>query len=115
MKSTDIKVARLTSGGYVIGQLKDDKIVDTKEVRVVQDVQRGTNGQPIMNAQNQPQMTMQVGIGPIDLLNPAATPEIDVRHILFFVDDIPKELMARYTQMFSRIITPQPSVKIIKR
>ena len=64
----DVKVARLTSGGYIIGQLKDDKIVDTKEVRVVQDVQRGTNGQPIMNAQNQPQMTMQVGIGPMDLI-----------------------------------------------
>ena len=111
----NIKVARLTSGGYIIGQLKDNKMTQVKEVRVVQDMQRGANGQPIMNAQNQPQMTMQVGIGPLDLLNPAAMPEIDIQHILFYVDVVPEELLSRYTQMITGIVTPKPAIKIIKR
>ncbi len=110
-----VKVARLISGGYIIGQLKNDKIVSVKEVRVVQDVQRGTNGQPIMNAQNQPQMTMQVGIGPIDLLNPAAMPEINIQHVLFYVEIVPEELLSRYTEMITGIITPKPEIKVIKR
>ena len=111
----NVKVARLISGGYVIGQLKEDKLVNTKEVRVVQDVQRGTNGQPLMNAQNQPQMTMQIGIGPLDLLNPASMPIINLQHILFFVDVVPKELLSRYTQLITGIVTPEPKIKIIKR
>ncbi len=111
----NVKVARLISGGYIIGQLKDDKIVSVKEVRVVQDVQRGANGQPIMNVQNQPQMTMQVGIGPIDLLNPAAMPEISIQHVLFYVKTVPEELLSRYSEMITGIVTPKPEIKIIKR
>jgi len=110
----NVKVARLTSGGYIIGQLKDEKIINTKEVRVVQEITKGANGQPILNAQNQPQMTLQIGIGPLDLLNPTAMPEIEVYHILFYVDNIPPELLSRYTQMISGVIAPQPVVKIIK-
>lgn len=111
----NVKVARLISGGYIIGQLKDNKMTVVKEVRVVQDVQRGANGQPIMNAQNQPQMTMQVGIGPIDILNPASMPEIDIQHIMFYVETVPEELLSRYVEMVTGIITPKPSIKIIKR
>lgn len=110
----NIKVARLISGGYVIGRLKEDKLVDTKEVRIVQDVQRGTNGQPLLNAQNRPQMTMQIGIGPLDLLNPTSMPEISIQHILFFTDTIPEELLSRYVQLTTGIITPKPKLKIIK-
>jgi len=111
----NVKVARLISGGYVIGQLKEEKLVNTKEVRIVQDVQRGTNGQPLMNAQNQPQMTMQIGIGPLDLLNPTSMPEISIQHILFFTDTIPEELLSRYTQLITGIVTSEPKIKIIKR
>ena len=111
----NVKVARLISGGYIIGQLESDKIINTKEVRIAQDIARGTNGQPIMNAQNQPQMTLQVGIGPIDLLNPTAMPEIDEKHVLFYVDEIPEELLSRYTQIITGIINPQPEIKIVKR
>jgi hypothetical protein len=111
----NVKVARLISGGYVIGQLKEDKLINTKEVRVVQDIQRGANGQPIMNAQNQPQMTMQIGIGPLDLLNPTSTPDIGMQHILFFIDKIPEELLSRYVQLITGIVTPKPEIKIIKR
>lgn len=111
----NVKAARLISGGYIIGQLKDDKLINVKEVRIIQDVQRGTNGQPLMNAQNQPQMTIQIGIGPLDLLNPSSVPSIDIQNILFFVDKIPKELLSRYTQLISGIVTPKPEIKIIKR
>jgi len=111
----NVKSARLISGGYIIGQLEGDKLINVKEVRIAQDVQRGTNGQPIMNAQNQPQMTIQIGIGPLDLLNPTSMPSIDVQNILFFIDTVPEELLARYTQLITGIVTPKPEIKIIKR
>lgn len=108
----DITVAKLITGEYVIGRMVDNKLVQTKEVRIVKDVVKGTNGQPVLNAQQQPQFIIHIGLGPMSLLSPDYLPKIEKYQILFTHPTIPDEVRSRYIKLISNIDVPH--IKLIK-
>lgn len=113
MSDDNVVVVKLITGEYVIGKMFEDKLTQTKEVRVVQDIVKGTNGQPVLNAQQQPQYVIHIGLGPMSLLAPNFMPTIEKYQILFTHPTIPDEIRSRYIKLISNIDVPQ--IKLIKK